>query len=105
MHFSAGGALIDHDGDSIFSTRPANTQRNEFRGPATFNLDLRVEKKFPIGGSYTPSVLIEVFNVTNARNSLLIDTAFVSSSPGPDFGSTRVPLPGRELQIGIRFQF
>ncbi len=105
VHFSGGGALIDHDGDGIFSTRPANTQRNEFRGPATFNLDLRVEKKFPIGGGYTPSVLIEVFNVTNARNPFLIDTAFVSGSPGPDFGSTQVPLPGREVQIGIRFQF
>jgi hypothetical protein len=50
-------------------------------------------------------VLIEAFNLTNARNPRLIDSAWVNGAPGPTFGSVHVPLPGREAQIGFRFEF
>ena len=47
----------------------------------------------------------EFFNLTNEANPRLINNGFVAGSPGPDFGTTRVPLPGREMQVGVRFRF
>jgi hypothetical protein len=45
------------------------------------------------------SLLVEGFNITNAKNPRLID------APGPMFGNVLVPLPGRELQLGARLKF
>ncbi|HKZ53347.1 MAG TPA: hypothetical protein VJ085_08715, partial [Candidatus Acidoferrales bacterium] len=105
VYFSASGPFTDYDGDGIVSTRPANTKRNEFSGPSTANIDLRIEKRFTFAERYTLSGLVEFFNLTNRRNPLLINNFFVGGVPGPDFGTVRVPLPGREIQFGIRFQY
>ena len=105
VYFSAAGLPIDYDGDGVASFRPPGTGRNEFRGPKTFNLDLRVEKTVPIGPTDRLGLLAEFFNLTNAANPSLINNGFVGGSPAPDFGTTRVPLPGREMQIGIRYRF
>lgn len=103
--FSAAGTPVDYDGDGITTSRPRNTARNEFNGPASTNLDLRIEKKLRFGGRYVASVLVEAFNLTNGRNPRVIDNAWVSGAPGPTFGDVRVPLPGREVQLGLRFEF
>jgi len=105
FHFSAAGTPIDYDGDGISSRRPRGTERNQFTGPSTFNLNLRVEKRLRFGKRTAVSILAEGFNVTNARNPRLIDTAYVSGQPGPNFGEVLVPLPGREIQLGLRLQF
>ena len=105
VYFSAAGAPVDYDGDGIFSGRPPGTRRNEFRGPKTFTLELRVEKNFPIGQGRRIGALIEFFNLTNERNPRLIDNGFIDDSPGPGFGTTLVPLPGREIQVGVRLSF
>ncbi|MGH9600992.1 MAG: TonB-dependent receptor [Terriglobales bacterium] len=105
VHFSAEGTFVDYDGDGISSGRPANTQRNQFRGPAFVNLDLRVEKRFRLGERWSVSGLVEFFNLTNQANPRLIDAFFPGGMPGPSFGTVRVPLPGREIQLGARFQF
>jgi hypothetical protein len=102
--FSASGTLRDYDGDGISSPRPVGTTRNQFRGPATANLDLRLEKRFSFG-RYTAAALVEFFNVTNARNPRLIDNAYIQNAPGPTFGEVLVPLHGREAQLGVKFQF
>ncbi len=102
-YYTASGTPIDYDGDGIVSTRPLNTSRNQFRGPATENLDMRVEKRFVFAERYTASGMIEFFNLANARNPKLIDNFFVNGAPGPTFGTTLVPLPGREIQFGCRF--
>ena len=105
VYFSAAaGTLVDVDGDGIGSSRPAGTGRNQFRGPATANLDLRIEKRFTFG-RYTAAALVEFFNLTNASNAGLIDNVWVNGGPGPTFGTVRVPLPGRETQIGFRLRF
>ncbi len=105
VHFSAVGTPISYDGSGILSTRPRGTTRNEFTGPSTFDLDLRLEKRFHFGARTAISALVEGFNVTNARNPRLIDAAYVAGKPGPNFGKVRVPLPGREIQLGLRLQF
>ncbi len=63
-HFSATATTVDYDG--IASRRPRGTERNEFTGPSSFNLDLRVEKRFHFGKRTAVSILAEGFNVTNA---------------------------------------
>jgi hypothetical protein len=105
VHFSAVGTPISYDGSGILSSRPRGTTRNEFTGPSTFDLDLRLEKRFHFGTRTAISALVEGFNVTNARNPRLIDAAYVAGQPGPNFGKVRVPLPGREIQFGLRLQF
>jgi outer membrane receptor for ferrienterochelin and colicin len=104
-YFTASGAPIDYDGDGISSRRPRGTKRNQFTGPSTFNLDLRAEKSFRVGSGMDASLLVEGFNVTNAKNPRLIDASYVSGAPGPTFGNVLVPLPGRELQLGARLRF
>ncbi len=104
-YFTAAGTPTDYDGDGIVSTRPPGTSRNQFRGLRTGNLDLRAEKKFTFADRYVASALIEFFNITNAANPKLIDNFWVNGAPGPKFGQTRVPLPGREIQLGFRFAF
>ena len=103
--FSASGAPIDYDGDGILSGWPPGTERNEFVGPKMFNVDVRVEKGFVFGHGYRVSALVELCNLTNARHPLLINSAYIDGRRGPDFGSTRVPLPGREIQLGARVAF
>jgi outer membrane receptor protein involved in Fe transport len=105
VYFSAAGTPTDYDGDGIVSTRPVGTARNEFRGPGSRNLDLRLEKRFHFGDRYAASLLVEAFNVTNRRNPLLVDNFYEGGQPGPSFGEVRVPLPGREIQFGLRLQF
>jgi hypothetical protein len=104
-YFTASGTPIDYDGDGTVSTRPPGTGRNRFRGPATENLDMRFEKRFVLEDRYTASGLVEFFNLANTRNPRLIDNFFANGVPGPTFGSTLVPLPGREIQFGCRFRW
>ncbi|HEX2715328.1 MAG TPA: hypothetical protein VHM88_24375 [Candidatus Acidoferrales bacterium] len=101
----AKGTPYDIDGDGIVETRPLATKRNQFRGPASANIDLRVEKRFKFGERYVASALAEFFNLTNQANPKLINNSFISGAPGPQFGQVLVPLPGREVQFGLRFQF
>jgi hypothetical protein len=105
VDFSATGTPYDIDGDGIVETRPIATKRNQFRGPANVNLDTRIEKRFTFRERYVASALVEFFNLTNQANPKLINPFFVNGAPGPQFAQVRVPLPGREVQFGLRFQF
>jgi TonB dependent receptor-like, beta-barrel len=102
--FSAAGTPHDYDGDGIASLRPLGTRRNQFNGPRFLNTDLRLEKRVAIG-HHAMSGLVECFNLFNARNPGLVENAYTATGPTAAFGSVRVPLPGRETQIGFRFLF
>src|SRR6202043_2411877 len=92
MYYSAVGSPIDYDGDGISSLRPPGTTRNQFLGPSSKNLDMRLEKRIDVRGAAV-SVIAEGFNLTNAKNPALINNFYVNGAPGPDFGTVRVPLP------------
>ena len=51
------------------------------------------------------SLLVEGFDVTNAKNPRLIDASYVSAAPSATFVNVLVPLLGRELQLGARLKF
>jgi hypothetical protein len=65
-------------------------------------MDLRLEKRLAIG-RLTAAGLLESFNLFNARNPRLVDNTYTATGPSATFGTVRVPQPGRESQIGLRF--
>lgn len=98
--FNASGGGLDSDGDEIFDNRLVGTEKGEFETESFFSVDLRLAKEFRLGGRRSLLVMWEMFNLTNRANPFRVDRAF-----GPNIGRTIEPLPGRESQLGIRFDF
>ena len=91
--------------------------RNSFRQPDFYSLDMRISKAFKIGPGDL-SLFAECFNCTNASNSLVTQTVWGSAtSPTPtraDFGTTKVNALGqtnfalgtpRTVQLAARYDF
>jgi hypothetical protein len=97
--FNAAGLPVDSDGDGNLDNRLLTTKKGEFTTDAFAQLDLRVAKTVGLGrGQLT--LLLEAFNLFNRRNPVQVNRSF-----GPSIGETIEPAPGRELQIGFRFDF
>lgn len=97
--FNAAGLPVDSDGDANLDNRLITTKKGEFETDRFSQLDLRVAKVFG-WGTQRLTLLAEVFNLFNRRNPLQ-----VNRSVGPLIGETIEPMPGREWQLGIRFDF
>jgi outer membrane receptor protein involved in Fe transport len=91
--------LVDSDGDGLVDQRDLTQLRNAFRIKSYGDVDLRLEKRVPLGHQAL-SVLIEAFNVFNRDN-----VANVNAVAGPQFGTPATYLPGREIQLGVRYFF
>jgi carboxypeptidase family protein len=79
--------------------------RNSFRQPDFYSLDLRVGKEFHVGpGSL--SAFAECFNCTNAANRSVLSTVYgVGPAPATGFGAeTGVGTP-RTFQLAARYDF
>ena len=89
--------------------RFGNTERNQFRGPGGWNLDLSFFRAFPIGGSKRLEFRLEGANITNTPKFAV---------PGNDittpnfmritalFNNNGVPAyPDRQFRLGLRFSF
>jgi len=98
--FNAAGLAQDSDGDQMFDNRALDTEKGEFETDPYFNIDMRLAKEFSFGERSAFMVMFEIFNLTNRANPLTVNRAL-----GPDIGQTIEPVPGREIQIGIRFDF
>ena len=92
--------IVDLDGDGLVDQRDTTQPRNAFRTKAYGDLDLRIEKRFPIPNGQTVSVLLEGFNMFNRAN-----VASVSNVAGASFGTPTTFFSGREMQFGIRYMF
>ena len=108
----------DFNGDGKNSDRPAGVERNDEDGPAFRQLSLRITKSIPILTGQSLDVIVEGFNVFNTVNYDVtsIDSAEFLSGPtlanrnlpfvrNPNFGRARATLPGREIQLGLRWAF
>lgn len=91
--------IIDSDGDGLVDQRDLSQRRNAFRVKAYADLDFRVEKKLQLG-RHVVSLLWEIFNAFNRDN-----VANVNAVAGPQFGQPVAYLPGREMQLGLRYSF
>lgn len=108
----------DFNGDGKNSDRPAGVDRNDEEGPEFRQLSLRLTKGFRLFGDQQLEVIVEGFNVFDQTNYDVnsIDTAEFLSGPtlanpslpavrNPNFGKARATLPGREIQLGLRWVF
>jgi hypothetical protein len=108
----------DFNGDGKNSDRPAGVERNDEDGPSFRNLSLRLTKGFALFGDQRLDLIVEGFNVLDTTNYDVnsIDTAEFLSGPtlanpnlpavrNPNFGRARATLPGREIQLGLRWLF
>lgn len=108
----------DFNGDGKNSDRPAGVDRNDEDGPVFRQLSLRLTKGFQLFGDQRLEVIAEAFNVLDNTNYDVssIDTAEFLSGPtlanpalpfraNPNFGRARATLPGREIQLGLRWVF
>jgi outer membrane receptor protein involved in Fe transport len=111
FHYSVspadGGS--DFDGDGLFNGQGldfagqgALFARNSQTAPAFVNLDMRIAKRFNIGEHVKAQALFEMFNLFNRDNPAAVQTL---QGGTPPLGSTLQYLPGREGQIGLRFEF
>lgn len=80
--------------------------RNTLETAGNAQLDLRWNRDVPLPykrGDVTPafSFAIDAFNVTNTANP----TAYVGNVRSTLFGQPTAALPGRRMQLNVRFKF
>jgi hypothetical protein len=93
---------IDQDGNGNFGPRNLKTGRNAFTAPLFVNMDLRVAKTFVIRERFRVQGLFEFFNLFNNADPAAIQN---QESQASTLGTVSQFLPGREGQIGLKFEF
>jgi hypothetical protein len=93
---------LDQDGNGNFDGRDLQTGRNAFTAPPFVNMDLRVAKTWIIRERFRVQGLFEFFNLFNNGNPAAIQ---IQQSTGNLFGTISQRLPGREGQVGLKFEF
>ncbi len=102
FHFSRTGSSADPDGNGTLTGIDVVAGRNAFTAPAFVNLDMRFAKRIDFTERVKLQVLFEFFNLLNRQNPAAVFTSLQQ----PDiFGTKAQVLPGREGQIGFRFEF
>ena len=97
------GTTEDPDGDGTFNTIDHVPGRNAFTAPAFVNLDMRVTKRFNITERVKIHALFELFNVFNRQSPAAVEGR--PDNLNRPFGAPSQVLPGREGQVGLRFEF
>jgi hypothetical protein len=122
MQFASGIPInirttADINNDGIAADRPLGVTRNSLTLPARYNVDLRLSRQVPLGGSMKAEVLAELKNVFNTVQwSGVSGTQFAVNAEGE--ATTALPTSGDELplrpsggyeqrqfQLGFRFIF
>ena len=79
--------------------------RNNFVQDPVHRVDLRIQRRFGLGGSRSLDGILEVFNAFNRANFGSYVTSESSSRYGEPNQNTSVAYSPRSLQLGIRFSF
>jgi hypothetical protein len=95
-------APLDQDGNGNFNGRDLQTGRNAFTAPPFVNMDLRIARTWTIREHFRVQGLFEFFNMFNNGNPAAIQN---QQSTGNLFGTISQRLPGREGQVGLKFEF
>src|SRR5690606_7923840 len=101
------GATFDLNGDGQFNDRTPGFKRNSFRGPGTNTVDSRLTWSVPLRGPRRVQVMVEAFNLLNAKNVSSVYSTYGPdpNNPDPLFLSPIEYFPPREVQLGLRFVF
>ncbi len=102
FHFSRTGSSADPDGNGTLTGIDSAAGRNAFTAPPFVNLDMRFAKRIDFTERVRMQVLFEFFNILNRQNPAAV---FTNLSQPAIFGTKAQVLPGREGQIGFRFEF
>ena len=82
-----------------------NAARNSARGPDYFTLDLGLHKTFAIVGSSRVEVRVEAFNALNRSNFGAPNGNRSSTAFGTITTTAISNAPGRQVQLGVKFDF
>jgi hypothetical protein len=113
LQFIIGGFFRYASGNSynqiipVYDVEPPDTEiygqpRGSFKVDDGFNLDLRAEKLFDLGGEHELSVGMNIFNVTNESTEIEVEENVDSELP---FGETRRIVRPRRFQLVLRYTF
>ncbi len=102
FHYSRTGSATDPDGNGTLTGIDFTAGRNAFTAPPFVNLDMRFSKRISFTERLKMQVLLEFFNILNRQNPAAV---FTSLADPVNFGTKAQVLPGREGQIGFRFEF
>jgi hypothetical protein len=93
---------LDQDGNGNFDGRDLKTGRNAFSAPPFVNMDMRIAKTWVIRERFRLTGMFEFFNLFNNANAAAIQN---QQSQAATFGTVSEWLPGRQGQIGLKFEF
>lgn len=103
FHFTDSAPVpADVDGDGLRNGVDFIVGRNHFEAPPYANLDARFSKRFALGERVRFQALIEFFNLLNTANPAAVEQ--FQNAPIA-LGQPLQYLPGREGQVGLRFEF
>lgn len=102
----------DDNGDGVANDRPAGVTRNTGPGPSFVQTDLRISKLFTffkgplnedgdVSGFRKMEISFDAFNLFNHTNL----TSIIGQVSSPRFGEAASALPGRTIQMSVRFNF
>ncbi|HEX6736711.1 MAG TPA: hypothetical protein VF310_00430, partial [Vicinamibacteria bacterium] len=111
--FSYGSALpfnvltgSDRNNDTSVNDRPEGVGRNSERGFDFASLDLRLARRFAVGGRRALEAMVEAFNMLNRANYQLPNNTFgTGPTPRPTFGQPTQAADPRQVQLGLRLEF
>jgi len=102
-------AGTDLNNDLVLNDRRPFRARNDVEGPDFLQTDVRLARRFSIGGLRSLELILEsenVFNRLNASCSIAGCTSAVVNRDGAsDFGRITSTRPGRNVQFGARASF
>jgi hypothetical protein len=102
------GVDLNNDGESTTDRPTVNGkhfERNSFRQPDYYSLDLRLSKGFHLGPGDI-SVFAECFNCTDAANRFVTDTRWgTGQTPTATFGKEVGVGTPRTFQLAVRYDF
>jgi len=120
LHFASGIPInlrttTDLNNDGLVADRPIGVTRNSLNLPNRYNVDLRLSRQIPVGGTAKAEVLAEITNLFNTVQwSGVSGTQFAVSAEGepiallPTEGDQLRPSGGyeqRQFQLGFRLIF
>ena len=106
QHASYGdGFSIYAQFDDLAFVNGDHLERNSYRQPSFYSLNVRLGKEFRVGpGSL--SVFGECFNCTNAGNRFVTNTIFgTGTTPAGSFGKDAGVGTPRTVQVAARYDF
>ena len=101
------GSDLRDAGVSRNRLRPDGTivPRNALVGSPLHRVDLRLQKKFGIGGQRSVSGMLDVFNAFNHANYGTYTTTESSASYGKPSYNSNIAYQARMVQLGLRLAF